>query len=420
MSCSIHYNVCKTNSSSESSSLDDEEEIKPKKVFILLKHPPECSSIAPAENLISPASTKKILVQVPVEPHVATCTNINSEVVSVGFLVGYAQMLGVEVLEDSLSHPPSFPDIFYDDVVLLSSWDPDNAKHLIRILRCFYLASSLKINLQKNKLIGVGVSYNLVEFVASRLGCASKYLPFVHLGVHVGQNMARTSAWSIIEDRFRSRLSGWKAKSLSFGGRLTLIKSVLGSLGSYLMFVFMVPICILNSLEALRSRIFWGANLEDTRMHLVRWDRVLADKKEGGLRIGRLFSFYRSLLFCWQWTFFHNPDLILVRVVKALHGADGGCSSLSLRRGWTGPWSGIIRMLVQLRDRGIDLHSFFPISVGDGIKTSFSHNVWKGDQPQAVTFPRIFVLDVNRLVSVRDKVLVGRSTDSLRQIALET
>ncbi|XP_023748340.1 uncharacterized protein LOC111896597 [Lactuca sativa] len=141
--------------------------------------------------------------------------------------------------------------------LLKAQQDPDNAKHILRILRCFYLDSGLKINLQKSKLIGVEVSYSQVEFVASRLVCTPDSLPFVHLGVPVGQNMSQVSVWSIIEDRFCSRLSGWKAKSLCIGGHLTLITSVLGIL-----------------------------DLEDTHMHWVRWDRVLPDKKDGGLGIG--------------------------------------------------------------------------------------------------------------------------------------
>lgn len=50
--------------------------------------------------------------------------------------------------------------LFYvDDVVLISSCDPKNVICIIRILWCFNLASGHKINLQKSKVIGVGVHY---------------------------------------------------------------------------------------------------------------------------------------------------------------------------------------------------------------------------------------------------------------------
>lgn len=93
--------------------------------------------------------------------------------------------------------------LFYaDDVVLMSQLDPQNSSHIIRILRCFYLASGIKINLHKNKLIGVGVLFPKLEVVTRKLGCAPDSCPFIHLGVPIGQNMPRFSAWSSVVDRF--------------------------------------------------------------------------------------------------------------------------------------------------------------------------------------------------------------------------
>lgn len=37
----------------------------------------------------------------------------------------------------------------------------------------------------------------------------------------------------LVLDKFQSRLPSWKSKALSFGGRITLIKAVLGSLSIY-------------------------------------------------------------------------------------------------------------------------------------------------------------------------------------------
>ena len=84
---------------------------------------------------------------------------------------------------------------------------------------------------------------------------------------------------------------------LSIGGRLTLIKSVLGSIGTYFMSVFSVPVTVLKNLESLRARFFWGADQGEKRMHWMRWDRVLTSQEEGGLGIGSLFSFNRAMLF---------------------------------------------------------------------------------------------------------------------------
>ncbi|GJT83210.1 RNA-directed DNA polymerase, eukaryota [Tanacetum coccineum] len=47
------------------------------------------------------------------------------------------------------------------------------------------------------------------------------------VGTKVGGSMARFDAWEEVMNKVYSRLSKWKMKSLSIGGRLTLLKSVL-------------------------------------------------------------------------------------------------------------------------------------------------------------------------------------------------
>lgn len=79
--------------------------------------------------------------------------------------------------------------MYADDVMRVSELDPENVNYLIFILRCFYMASGLKINLQKSKSIGIGVSYSEVFTVADRIGCDAAVLLFIHLGVPIGQTM---------------------------------------------------------------------------------------------------------------------------------------------------------------------------------------------------------------------------------------
>nr|GEY85333.1 RNA-directed DNA polymerase, eukaryota, reverse transcriptase zinc-binding domain protein [Tanacetum cinerariifolium] len=54
--------------------------------------------------------------------------------------------------------------------------------------------------------------------------------------------MARKSAWFDIVHKSHHRLSKWKVKTLSIGGRLTLLKSVLGATPLYNMSIYKVPI----------------------------------------------------------------------------------------------------------------------------------------------------------------------------------
>ena len=60
----------------------------------------------------------------------------------------------------------------------------------------------------------------------------------------------------LIEERIEKKLSGWKRKHLSYGGRLVLINSVLSSLLMFMMSFFEVPRGVLKKIEYFRSRFF--------------------------------------------------------------------------------------------------------------------------------------------------------------------
>nr|GEX87830.1 zinc finger, CCHC-type [Tanacetum cinerariifolium] len=106
--------------------------------------------------------------------------------------------------------------------VFIGEWNNNNIQTLLSALRCFYLASGLKINLHKSKLMGIGVSSNVVAAAASLIGCSILTTLFNYLGVKVGSNMSRIISWDDVISKVSSRLSKWKLKLLSIGGHLSL------------------------------------------------------------------------------------------------------------------------------------------------------------------------------------------------------
>nr|GEW72640.1 RNA-directed DNA polymerase, eukaryota [Tanacetum cinerariifolium] len=198
----------------------------------------------------------------------------------------------------SLSH------LFYaDDAVFIGEWSDDNLDNLIRILNCFHLASGLKINVNKSQVLGVGVPLDIVNQGASRIGCSVMHLSFKYLGVMVGDHMSRYSTWSSSIQKIRTRLSKWKVKPLFVGGRLTLLKSVLGVVPIYNMSIYKTPKGVLHEMEMLRNKFFNGTDVSESKITWVAWDKVLASKKKGGLDVSSFFALNRALLLKWVWRF---------------------------------------------------------------------------------------------------------------------
>ena len=107
------------------------------------------------------------------------------------------------------------------------------------------------------------------------------------------------SEWRKIEESFQKKLSCWKAKYLSYGGRLVLLNSVLSSLPMFMMSFFEIPKGVLKNLDHFRSRFFWQGSSEKHKYRLAKWDILCRPKDQGGLGILDLQLQNKCLLAKW-------------------------------------------------------------------------------------------------------------------------
>ena len=141
--------------------------------------------------------------------------------------------------------------LFADDTIIFCEARQDHLTSLSWILVWFEVASGLKINLAKSKVIPVGEVEDIDE-LAVELGCRVGALPTVYLGLPLGANHKASSMWDGVEERMRRRLALWKRQYLSKGGRITLIKSTLASILIYQLSLFRMPKLIAKRLEKLQ------------------------------------------------------------------------------------------------------------------------------------------------------------------------
>ncbi|KAM0001734.1 hypothetical protein Hdeb2414_s0005g00175311 [Helianthus debilis subsp. tardiflorus] len=107
--------------------------------------------------------------------------------------------------------------------------------------------------------------------------------------------------WDPVIKKFKSRLSAWKAKNLSFWGCLTLVKSVLESLPLNFFSMFKVPTKVLGSLEGIQRRFLWAGNDSDKKINWVAWFKIIFSKSKGGLGVRSLKSLNLEPLAKWNW-----------------------------------------------------------------------------------------------------------------------
>ncbi|XP_022040514.1 uncharacterized protein LOC110943065 [Helianthus annuus] len=190
--------------------------------------------------------------------------------------------------------------LYTDDVLFVVDWNESNFQNLARMLRCFHLSSGLKVNFSKSQLYGVGVGNDEMSQKASILDCKVGVFLFIYLGLPVGANMGLVKNWKPTVERFENQLSLWKARTLSFGGRVTLIKAVLGNLPTYYFSLFNAPVEVVKRLEKIRRRFPWGGCLENNKISWVPWFKVVALIEDGGLGIGSLSATNKALMVKWS------------------------------------------------------------------------------------------------------------------------
>nr|GEU98106.1 hypothetical protein [Tanacetum cinerariifolium] len=140
--------------------------------------------------------------------------------------------------------------------------------------------------------------------------------------------MAQINTWRDTMEKVKKRLSNWKMNILSIGGRLTLVKSVLGSMPLYQFSLFKVPMGVLNYIETLRSRFLNGCANNNKKAIWMNWKNALVPKDIGGL------------------------------------GGYGSC------------WTNIVQEFYSLVDKGVNVFQYLRLQVGNGEDTKFWEDRW--------------------------------------------
>jgi hypothetical protein len=170
---------------------------------------------------------------------------------------------------------------YADDTILFLKDDLGKAKGLKLVLSAFEKLSSLKINFHKSELFCFGEAKNKTEEYIRLFGFKEGGFPFRYLGIPISPRILSNRDWRLVEERFQKKLSSWKGKMLSSGGRLVLINSVLSSLPMYMMSFLRIPKGILEKLDYYRSRFFWQCDEHKKKYRLAKWSILHKPRSAG-------------------------------------------------------------------------------------------------------------------------------------------
>ncbi|XP_028059570.1 uncharacterized protein LOC114263262 [Camellia sinensis] len=169
---------------------------------------------------------------------------------------------------------------FADDTIIFYQADWGKVVNIKRLLRCFKLISRLKINFHTSIVGGVRVDDSLLDDFSLVSNCKAYKFPVKYRGLPLEANPRLKKTWQPVLQKLKSKLASWKRKFLSFGGRLTFVKSVLSALPIY---YFLICRVLVAEIDKIRSGFLWRDNDVEKKLHLVKWEKMTKGKEFGGL-----------------------------------------------------------------------------------------------------------------------------------------
>ncbi|XP_076950385.1 uncharacterized protein LOC143623336 [Bidens hawaiensis] len=176
---------------------------------------------------------------------------------------------------------------------------------------------------KKFVLFDCNVAGEEVREMAGVIGCKIGKMSFLHLVIMVGANMNIIKNWNGIIEVFEKRLAMWKAHSLSIGGRVVMIKSVLENL---------------------------------TKINWVAWERVALPKEDGGKMVFEVQDGRRKRL---------------EKTVLAINAHCSGWGTMPFKSGNTRVWINIAKAVNKMKFDGSNFGELKKGYLGDGSKLSF-------------------------------------------------
>ncbi|GLU19134.1 hypothetical protein SLE2022_353990 [Rubroshorea leprosula] len=294
---------------------------------------------------------------------------------------------------------------FADDTLIFGTATEDNVWTTKCIMRAFELVSGLKINYGKSSFIGINVDNIWEKEMTWLLNCKPGSLPCKYLGIPLRADPRRIDTWKPLIDSFKRKLSSWRGRYLSFGGRTTLINSVLSSLPVFLMSFHRLPKTVIREIDKIRRRFLWGGAGERKKVAWVAWENICLNKLEGGLGIKNLSCFNKSLLGKWWGRLLMEKGGLWKRVLAEKYGIKEGYWLTCLKEGssegsnW---WKDVCKINQGdgIKNNWVSLG--FEEKLGDGGTLKFWSDVWVGGRALSNKFPCLFSLSTGQNANVKD------------------
>ncbi|CAH9101392.1 unnamed protein product [Cuscuta europaea] len=195
----------------------------------------------------------------------------------------FSRMLAIRTSNPSFNYHPLCSKLkishlaYADDLMLFFKGEPKSIKILVDALNDFGRVSGLLVNQDKSNIFVGGNIEHKLPFILQMVDFQQGSFPVRYLGIPLAPLKISVAQFSPLIDTVTDYFNAWNTKSLSYAGKVELIKSVIQGVQSFWLGIFPVPKTILDRIVSLCRIFLWGG-----KHAKVAWEDVCLPKEEGG------------------------------------------------------------------------------------------------------------------------------------------
>ncbi|XP_062097435.1 uncharacterized protein LOC133803386 [Humulus lupulus] len=211
---------------------------------------------------------------------------------------------------------------FADDLVIFGKGVHNSVQIIKESFSDFCCASGLTANKDKSQVYFGGVAEDEAQNLLEGLQFTEGHFPLKYLGVPLRTARWKAGECSLIIKKIQSKLHTWASRHLSFAGRAQLINSVLLSIRTFWMSIFILPKSVTKEVDRLCRNFLWGVkdgNFQRSKLHFTAWDQVCLPKCMGGLGFKDSNTWNLVLLAKYVWAVSSKHDILWVKWVDSIY-----------------------------------------------------------------------------------------------------
>lgn len=197
-----------------------------------------------------------------------------------------------------------------DDVMMLARGDVLSVKIIMDCLRDFGVKSGLHANALKSSIFTAGLRGQELQEILQVANFSLGAMPFRYLGIPLAAVKLCINHYEPLINRITDCIKSWNVASLSYAGRVELIRAVLQGIGSFWLAILPIPAVVIDKIIRICRQFVWNS-----KSPLVAWKFICLPMAEGGLGLKDLKCWNMGFFLKVLWNFHTKKDSLWVRWV---------------------------------------------------------------------------------------------------------